>query len=328
MKKTIISGVLCVFVIVLFAYTRCNVKCCTGSVYAQAPKEIYSTEQLQNDITYTDTTHYPQTIVNSLVNDFLQAELAQGKQEKKVLILGFDGFRIDAFLSLLKREDTAIEEVAQTGGLYQTYAGGDMDTRQETSTAPGWASILTGAWSSDTQVYDNEDVLAKEVDTFLIKQARKGIDSAFISSWMPHFEITYQNEQKQAIDEALPIAYIASEDDDDTLRTTLQLLQDPQSIDKADQLDPTIVFSIFEYSDHAGHTSGYGVGNPAYMQACKDADMAGRQLLEAIKQRKNYSQEEWLILITTDHGGNEMGGHGGQSELERATWLASNKAIS
>ena len=49
-------------------------------------------------------------------------------------------------------------------------------------------------------------------------------------------------------------------------------------------------------------------------------------LLEAIAQRDSYDEEDWLILITTDHGGVDSG-HGGQSDEERITWLASNRPL-
>lgn len=325
MKKRILCSIVCSIAIGVFLYTRCNAKCCTTTVYAQAPKEILSSEEF-----FANTTEdaIPQTMVYTLVHDFLEAPLPEGKLEKKVLILGFDGYRFDALERLLNEQESVILDVAKEGGLYISYAGGDESSPQETSTAPGWASILTGEWSSQTQVYDNEDVLSKQVDTFLIEAAQKGISSAYISSWAPHFDITYQEDIAQANAENLPISYMQTMDDDDTLQTTLHLLVDPSTYEKADELDPSIVFSIFEYSDHAGHTSGYGVDNPIYMQACKDADEAGAQLLQAVRERKGFEHEEWLLVITTDHGGNETSGHGGQSENERKTWLASNHELS
>jgi|GEM_PF-2843176 len=42
--------------------------------------------------------------------------------------------------------------------------------------------------------------------------------------------------------------------------------------------------------------------------------------------RSTYAEEDWLIIISTDHGGTETG-HGGQTAFERMTWLACNKPI-
>lgn len=46
----------------------------------------------------------------------------------------------------------------------------------------------------------------------------------------------------------------------------------------------------------------------------------------AIEARSTYAEEDWLIIISTDHGGTETD-HGGQTAFERMTWLACNKPI-
>ncbi len=38
------------------------------------------------------------------------------------------------------------------------------------------------------------------------------------------------------------------------------------------------------------------------------------------------AQEDWLIIISTDHGGTGTS-HGGQTPFERMTWLACNKTV-
>lgn len=49
-------------------------------------------------------------------------------------------------------------------------------------------------------------------------------------------------------------------------------------------------------------------------------------ILNAIESRPTYAQEDWLIVITTDHGGIGTS-HGGQTLEERNTWVVCNKAI-
>ncbi len=41
------------------------------------------------------------------------------------------------------------------------------------------------------------------------------------------------------------------------------------------------------------------------------------QLLAAVRARPTYAQEDWLILVSTDHGRREDGGHGGDTPEER-----------
>ena len=59
---------------------------------------------------------------------------------------------------------------------------------------------------------------------------------------------------------------------------------------------------------------------------CLISDACGRKILEAIRTRDTFLQEDWLILVTTDHGGIGTS-HGGQTPEERSTWLASSKKI-
>ena len=46
----------------------------------------------------------------------------------------------------------------------------------------------------------------------------------------------------------------------------------------------------------------------------------------AVAYREKNFNEEWLVIITTDHGRDAQTGkdHGGQSDAERNTWLVMN----
>jgi hypothetical protein len=50
------------------------------------------------------------------------------------------------------------------------------------------------------------------------------------------------------------------------------------------------------------------------------------RIWEAIEYRQKNYKENWLIVITTDHGRDAKTGkgHGGQSERERTTWIITN----
>lgn len=85
-------------------------------------------------------------------------------------------------------------------------------------------------------------------------------------------------------------------------------------------------FFTLEFTDHAGHDTGFGNQNEAYIQGCKYDDAYGYDIIKTIEARSTYQQEDWLIIISTDHGGTKTS-HGGQTAFERMTWLACNKAI-
>lgn len=58
----------------------------------------------------------------------------------------------------------------------------------------------------------------------------------------------------------------------------------------------------------------------------RDQDARCYELLQAIYSRPSFENEDWLIIITADHGGIQTW-HGGQTLEERTTWIACNKAI-
>lgn len=43
-------------------------------------------------------------------------------------------------------------------------------------------------------------------------------------------------------------------------------------------------------------------------------------LLAAVDRRA--ATEDWTVIVVTDHGHLDAGGHGGESELERTAWIA------
>lgn len=49
------------------------------------------------------------------------------------------------------------------------------------------------------------------------------------------------------------------------------------------------------------------------------------QIWTAVKYREKHFDEEWMVIITTDHGRGESGHHhGGQSTRERGVWISTN----
>lgn len=49
---------------------------------------------------------------------------------------------------------------------------------------------------------------------------------------------------------------------------------------------------------------------------------------QAVNARAESKDEDWLIIVTTDHGRDAESGrdHGGQSERERTIWMSTNSS--
>ena len=102
----------------------------------------------------------PQTEIFQLVEAHFRAPLADGKTVKKALIMGWDGSRCDGLANIdPQNERSGVYKLLNNGGkAYIGYCGGvpyPAANTQATSTAPGWASILTGEWADVHGITDN-----------------------------------------------------------------------------------------------------------------------------------------------------------------------------
>ncbi len=267
----------------------------------------------------------PQTVVYKLIMDHFNAPLAEGKTVKKAIFLGFDGFRADGIKNIKDDPESAIMYIKSKGGLYHTFAGGIKGEReQQTSTAPGWCTMLTGGWAGYHGISGN-GMSKNDKETVLTSLAKQGHAGSFTVSWREHTAVSYKPDIKLAIKEGLPIEYNHEIDDMATYYQVLKYVSKPQNAEKTAQEDPDMIFFTFEFTDHAGHFFGFG-NNKNYYQGTLDANAYGYDIIKTIEARSTYAQEDWLIIISTDHGGKGHN-HGGQSIMERSTWLAVNKKI-
>ena len=60
----------------------------------------------------------------------------------------------------------------------------------------------------------------------------------------------------------------------------------------------------------------------------RKADEQVARVWEIVKYREEHFDEEWMVVVTTDHGRTENGyGHGSQSEREHTTWISTNVPV-
>ena len=275
----------------------------------------------------TRQTALPQTEVYNLISEHFNSPLPEGKTEKKAIVIGYDGCRADA-LSLINRSNpSAVTALVENGGhAVFSYCGGvNMPEKntQKTSTAPGWCSMLTGKWADVHGIYENYQPKTVEPKTLLLSLVENGtIDSsAFYVSWAGHFskpKATYINELDYIEKNNINSVFLKADDDDGTIKNVLD------DINREDCSD--FIFLTLEFTDHNGHGSGFSLQNPKYVDGFYSAEEAGFRFIDAIKSRPAYSTEDWLIIITTDHGGIKRN-HGGSSIQERTTFIVSNKDI-
>ncbi len=276
------------------------------------------------DFENTIETAIPQTELYDMISNHFSSPLPEGKTEKKAIIIGYDGCRADA-LTFVENNFSGINKMMSNGAsLNYVYCGGvnyPAVNTQDTSTAPGWCSVLTGEWADKTGITGNGITKNLEYKTLMTSLTEDGvIDSAlFITSWDGHFETdngTYNLEKAYCEEKGLDVSFNYCIEDTASARTAISDIKQDDCSD--------FIFAIYEGTDHAGHAFGFSTYNPIYQAGFRLNDILAYRTLNAIESRETYESEDWLIIITSDHGGFETG-HGGPTIQERMVFIVTNK---
>ncbi len=263
----------------------------------------------------------PQTELYNTIKFHFESPLEKGKTEKKAIVLGYDGCRAD-ILAEIDEANSGIAALKNEGAALDLYYCGGVNypelNTQDTSTAPGWCSILTGYWADVHGITGNDITKTMDTKTLLtyLVEEKVADSSVFITKWKGHFSrdnATYLEEKAYCEQNSLPVSFTLSEGDENSHALTLA------EINKADCAD--FIFTIYEPTDSTGHNRGFTFNNPKYKEAFKQEDAYALEAINAIKARPTYEKEDWLIIITADHGGIGTG-HGKESIQERMTFAA------
>lgn len=277
--------------------------------------------------------------VYDIVENHFSSELPEGKKIKKAVFIGFDGVRADTFCALDTHETSAINSVlGEDGHAYLSYAGGinfPYYNIQATDSAPGWTSMLTGELYYKTGVlwndYEKDDKYPTLMKSLIDnKYADK---TSFYSSWGSYISTTLGSETESCKAAGYDANYVdaakfvterkyESESANIDAAVTELAVEDLGNADCSD-----FIFALYESTDEAGHAAGYHPDNETYMNAFAFEDGLARQIVDAIKARPTFAEEDWLILISSDHGGFNHA-HGYCMAMERYTFIVCNKRIS
>ena len=82
---------------------------------------------------------------------------------------------------------------------------------------------------------------------------------------------------------------------------------------------PRVSFVYLGAVDYTGHAAGSGA---AYRAALRAADQRVGRLVAAVRSRPSGPGETWTIVVVTDHGHLDEGGHGGREPEVATAWAA------
>ncbi|MFJ2773391.1 alkaline phosphatase family protein [Streptomyces sp. NPDC087300] len=221
----------------------------------------------------------------------------------KVLVIGLDG----ALLNRVKDAETPTLKGLMSAGLTAPSAL-YAQPLAPTSSGPGWSTLITGVWPDKHKVVNNEFTghqLAKYPDFMTrIEAAKPSLRTYAVASWAPITDIIFSAKVDTRV--STP----AAEYDVGTTS---------RAVAEVKNGNPDAVFVQLDNVDHAGHSSG--AASQAYLDALHGVDTQVGQILAAVKSRATYGSEDWLVMITADHGHTDAGGHGGSSWPERQTFM-------
>jgi hypothetical protein len=89
----------------------------------------------------------------------------------------------------------------------------------------------------------------------------------------------------------------------------------------AGEPDIDLLVMMFGELDGVAHQSGYGADYPNYQAMLSKIDTEIGDIVSAIEARPTYADEDWLIIIGTDHAGSPSLGHGYNIPEHRLTPL-------
>ena len=259
---------------------------------------------------------------------------AQGltaKQRKTVYIV-LDGIPADY---IERVHPKTVFEIAERGGYSRAYTGGEIGAYSQTPTisAIGYMNILTGTWMNKHNVNGNSN-LKPNYNYWSIfriaKSQEKDYKTALFSSWTDNRTVLIGAGKSET--DNLKIDYVYDGYELDTERfpkkkDELHIFEiDSVVCEKASacilQDAPDLSWVYLWYTDSGFHLYGDGSFMDSYVHR---TDQLIGKIWEAVQYREKHFDEEWMVIVTTDHGRGESGHHhGGQLARERSVWVSTN----
>jgi len=224
---------------------------------------------------------------------------------QRVLIIGIDGCRED----VAEIATTPYLDGLKTNGLSSPDALND----DITVSGPGWSAILCGVWSDKHLVTGNNfsgNNYAQYPSFFQrVETYDTSLNTISICHWSP-------------INNSIVV-----NDADITINASSDLSVAMEAAFHLENNDPHVMFLHFDEIDGAGHGNGFAADVPEYVAKIEEVDGHIGTVIKALETRPNYAQEDWIVLVTSDHGGINFSHGGNTPEEENVPFIVSGNSI-
>ncbi|NUP50556.1 MAG: phosphodiesterase [Catenulispora sp.] len=226
----------------------------------------------------------------------------------RVLVIGIDGVRLDV---LQGAATPHIDAIARDGFLAPVW----IEDGTPTWSGPCWATVATGVSAARHGIMHNVFTghrLAEYPDFLTIASLAGKRTYLSVGSWEPLATGACGGPLFAAPDRVTFTSFGVDCERGDEAAT----------VDAERELvggDYDVAFVYLGDVDETGHEVGVGV---EYRAAVERADGRVGRLVGALRARGTEEAEVWTVIVVTDHGHVDEGGHGGDSEVERTAWIA------
>ncbi len=249
----------------------------------------------------------------SACTELTPEQVAQHSLTPKVLVIGIDGIRPDVLMDV---NTPNLDKLAEEGS-FTSHAM----TGYPSVSGPGWSSMLIGVWPEKHGVTDNsfEGERYDDFPDFLtrIEQIRPELSTFAVADWVP---LGRSDQGRPTISDAVDVKHVLDGYEVGWAEADARSVQ--LAVQQLEGSDPDALFVYLGNPDEVSHEHS-SIGSE-YRGAIALADEHVGILVEAIRTRATYGEEDWLILSSTDHGRRSDGGHGGDTEEERTIYFLAN----
>ena len=268
-----------------------------------------------------------------LIFSALNFTIAQQRIPKIVFVVA-DGIPAEL---IEKSAAPNFHRIVSKGLFKRAFVGGIKNAYNQTPTisAPGYNNLITGTWANKHNVVDNNIKKPNYSYYTLFRFLKEQYPQKTIAIFS-----TWQDNRTKLIGEGLEATGLIKMDYafDGYELDTLQFPHDNQAnytylidqhvINNADSTirtsGPDLSWIYLQHTDDIGHRYGF---SKEMDKAILQLDEQMGKIFSAINFREKNYKEDWLFILTTDHGRDATTGknHGGQSDAERTTWMIANK---